>query len=296
MKDFEPDFLHAAELIAEADALVIAAGAGIGVDSGLPDFRGNQGFWQAYPALAKANLNFSEIASPQAFEKDPALAWGFYGHRLNLYRHAIPHQGFDILRQWGDRMLLGTRVFTSNVDGQFQKAGFSEEQIHECHGSIHHLQCMNACKSCCWSANGFDPVVDTETCRLLNSPPLCPQCESLARPNVLMFNDWNWVPQHSESQSRSENKWLKSIADSQARVVVVELGAGTTIPSVRHFSHRISHEFGGRIIRINPGESKVPSSMDVGIAAGSLETLRGIDAFLLRLLHVDLDDASNNPN
>ena len=101
MKDFESDYLHAAELIAGADALVIGAGAGIGVDSGLPDFRGNQGFWQAYPALAKANLNFSEIASPQAFENDPALAWGFYGHRLAFYRHTIPHPGFDILHQWG---------------------------------------------------------------------------------------------------------------------------------------------------------------------------------------------------
>ena len=60
--------------------------------------------------------------------------------------------------------------------------------------------------------------------------------------------------------------------------MVIEIGAGTAIPSVRHFSHRISHEFGGRIIRINPGESKVPSSMDMGLAMGSLEALRGIDA------------------
>lgn len=295
MKDFETDFLRAAELIAEADALVIAAGAGIGVDSGLPDFRGNEGFWQAYPALAKANLDFSEIASPRAFEEDPGLAWGFYGHRLNLYRNTVPHPGFDILRQWGERMLLGARVFTSNVDGQFQKAGFSEDQIHECHGSIHHLQCINDCKSGIWRADGFAPVVDAEACRLLNSPPLCPQCQSLSRPNVLMFNDWNWLPQRSESQSRTESKWLESIADSQARVVVVEMGAGTAIPSVRHFSHRIIHEFGGRIIRINPGESKVPSSTDIGIATGSLQALRGIDVSLRRLLPVDEQDGATKP-
>ena len=76
---------QAAQLIAAADALVVAAGAGIGVDSGLPDFRGKQGFWQSYPALARANLDFSEIASPQTFQRDPYLAWGFYGHRLLLY-------------------------------------------------------------------------------------------------------------------------------------------------------------------------------------------------------------------
>lgn len=284
MKNFESDYLHAAELIAGADALVIAAGAGIGVDSGWPDFRGNEGFWQAYPALAKANLDFSEIASPHAFEEDPHLVWGFYGHRLALYRATVPHAGFDILRQWAERMLLGARVFTSNVDGQFQKAGFSEEQIHECHGSLHQLQCINECKSALWTADAFQPEVDAEACRLLNAPPECPLCKSLARPNVLMFNDWNWVTQRTRSQARAEAKWLDSLAEAQARVVVVEMGAGTTIPSVRHFSHRISHEFGGRIIRINPTELSVPSSMDVGIATGSLAALRGIDALLRQLL------------
>jgi NAD-dependent SIR2 family protein deacetylase len=83
---------RAADLIDQASALVIAAGAGMGVDSGLPDFRGRSGFWQAYPALASAGLDFSELASPHTFERDPRLAWGFYGHRLQLYpqvRHQI---------------------------------------------------------------------------------------------------------------------------------------------------------------------------------------------------------------
>lgn len=280
MKDLNFDLQHAAQLIAGADALVIAAGAGMGVDSGLPDFRGTAGFWQAYPALAKANINFAEVASPRTFEQNPSLAWGFYGHLLALYRQTAPHPGFVILRRWGERMLMGARVFTSNVDGQFQKAGFPEEEIHECHGSIHHLQCTNECKSGVWRADGFIPTVDAESRQLLSLPPHCPECGALARPNILMFNDWNWTPQRSESQSRAEAKWLDSIAESQARIVVVEIGAGTAIPSVRHFSHRIIHECGGRIIRINPGESKVPSSMDIGLATGSLEALRGIDAFM----------------
>lgn len=54
---------QAAEYTKEADSIIIAAGAGIGVDSGLPDFRGNEGFWKAYPALAKARLDFSEVSS-----------------------------------------------------------------------------------------------------------------------------------------------------------------------------------------------------------------------------------------
>ncbi|MDP1740970.1 Sir2 family NAD-dependent protein deacetylase [Polaromonas sp.] len=276
----ESKFRHAADVIYSADALVIAAGAGIGVDSGLPDFRGNGGFWRAYPALAKANLNFAEVASPHTFEHNPSLAWGFYGHRLALYRKTAPHAGFDILKRWSEHMALGARIFTSNVDGQFQKAGFSEDQIRECHGSIHHLQCINECRSGVWRADNFEPELDVESCRLLNPPPRCPQCGALARPNVLMFNDWNWITQRTESQARRESKWLETITESQARVVVVEIGAGTSIPSVRHFSHRISHEFDGCIIRINPREPQVPSSRDIGIGTGSQEALHGIDTLL----------------
>ena len=62
---------HAAALLEQADALIVAAGAGMGVDSGLPDFRGNEGFWRAYPALAQARLDFASIASPAAFRSAP---------------------------------------------------------------------------------------------------------------------------------------------------------------------------------------------------------------------------------
>lgn len=78
--------------IASADALLVTAGAGMGVDSGLPDFRGNAGFWKAYPALAHSGTSFTEIANPSAFRADPARAWGFYGHRLRLYRETVPHE------------------------------------------------------------------------------------------------------------------------------------------------------------------------------------------------------------
>jgi NAD-dependent SIR2 family protein deacetylase len=136
---------RAAEYIDAADSLVIAAGAGIGVDSGLPDFRGEDGFWKAYPALGRARTSFREIASPDAFQTAPLRAWGFYGHRLKLYRDTIPHLGFELLKRWGESMPRGYFVFTSNVDGQFQKAGFGQTKILECHGSIHQFQCLEPC-------------------------------------------------------------------------------------------------------------------------------------------------------
>jgi NAD-dependent SIR2 family protein deacetylase len=276
------DIQRAADLIWQADRLIITAGAGMGVDSGLPDFRGKDGFWKAYPALGREQVDFYRIANPTSFFEQPARAWGFYGHRLHLYRSTVPHFGFEILKRWGEAMPLGYRVFTSNVDGQFQIAGFDESVIHECHGSIHHLQCLGECASGVWSAQDFEPHVAEENCLLINDPPTCPACDEMARPNVLMFGDANWEPLRSEAQRQLEEKWLRTIDDGQ-KTVVIEIGAGTAIPSVRHFSQRIIYEFGGRLIRINPSECTVPSSLDVGIASGCVQALTEIDRILLSL-------------
>src|SRR3954468_13390994 len=107
---------QAADAVRTADALLVGAGAGMGVDSGLPDFRGDEGFWKAYPPYAALGLSFSELANPRWFESDPQLAWGFYGHRLNLYRATTPHAGFSLLADWVRRRPLGGFVYTSNVD------------------------------------------------------------------------------------------------------------------------------------------------------------------------------------
>ena len=89
---------RAKEIVANADAIVITAGAGMGVDSGLPDFRGDLGFWKAYPPLKDKNLSFTEMANPQWFFSSPELAWAFYGHRLKLYNATQPHEGFTLLK------------------------------------------------------------------------------------------------------------------------------------------------------------------------------------------------------
>lgn len=275
-------FEQAAQLIRQADALIIGAGAGMGVDSGLPDFRGTQGFWNAYPALARAQLEFTEVANPRTFERDPTLAWGFYGHRLNLYRKTDPHYGFAVLRKWSESIAMGHWIFTSNVDGQFQKAGFPEDSINECHGSIHHLQCMGDCVAGVWRDDNFLPDIDHDACRINNDLPVCIACGGLARPNIVMFGDWNWVNERNQLQRRREKVWFDQVVHGLANVAVVEMGAGTSIPSVRHFSHRMSYEYGARIVRINPREPQVPSSKDVGIPLGALEGLVGIDAAMKR--------------
>lgn len=267
---------HAAELLAQADALIVAAGAGMGIDSGLPDFRGNEGFWKAYPALGRARIDFYGAASPDTFHRRPGLAWGFYGHRLALYRATAPHAGFGILKRWGEGMLQGVRVFTSNVDGQFQKAGFDAEAVHECHGSIHHLQCLGPCSDAIWPADAFVPDVDDDACLLRNAPPTCPRCGGLARPNILMFGDGGWVDDRESAQSDRLRRWLAQVS----RPVVVELGAGTAVPTVRRFSHAVVQQLGGRLVRINLREPAVPSPLDVGLPMGALAALQALDARL----------------
>src|SRR3954471_23005971 len=118
--DLSQAILAAATAIRSAESILIGAGAGMGVDSGLPDFRGNEGFWKAYPPFKKLGLSFIKLANPYWFRRDPEQAWGFYGHRRNLYRMAQPHAGFTILRRWSERAPGGCFVFTSNVDGHFQ--------------------------------------------------------------------------------------------------------------------------------------------------------------------------------
>ena len=125
--DIEQTLDRAAAAIAGADAILIGAGAGMGVNSGLPDFRGPQGFWRAYPPYERLGLHFAAVANPRWFVEDPELAWGFYGHRMGLYRRTEPHEGFAILRRWADRMPRGGFVYTSNVDGHFQRAGFDPD-------------------------------------------------------------------------------------------------------------------------------------------------------------------------
>ncbi len=265
-------FERAAALIDQADGLLVTAGAGMGVDSGLPDFRGGQGFWGAYPALGRAQISFESIASPDAFESHPRQAWGFYGHRLNLYRHTLPHDGFRILLELGDELPCGTFVFTSNVDGQFQKAGFRDTEICEVHGSIHHLQCMQGCAGDIWPVRDFTPVVDEAECLLVSEFPICPHCGGLARPNILMFGDWNWLSFRERIQHSRMQSWLSGVE----RPVVIELGAGRQIPTVRMLGESLD----APLIRINRHEAQVGLSRNVSLPLGALHGLQRIAAIL----------------
>jgi NAD-dependent SIR2 family protein deacetylase len=249
----------------------------MGVDSGLPDFRGPEGFWRAYPPYRALGLRFEEIADPAHFAADPELAWGFYGHRLELYRATVPHAGFGVLAGWArDRP---TRVFTSNVDGQFQVAGLPG--VAECHGSIHFLQCTVDCGQPVWPADAESVRVDPGTGRAAPPLPVCPACGALARPNILMFGDTEWVPDRTAEQLREHAAWLRGRRAAGARLAVVEVGAGSAIPTVRREAE-VASAASGALVRINPREPEVRHGRGVGIAAPAAATLLAIDERLRR--------------
>lgn len=272
----ESSIVRAAHAVRDAEALLIGAGAGMGVDSGLPDFRGTEGFWQAYPPFRHLGLEFEDLANPVWFWRDPERAWGFYGHRRNLYRRTVPHEGFAVLRRFAETMSHGCFVYTSNVDGQFQRAGFPAERVVECHGAIDFSQCTHRCTSDIWPAEETDIDVDGTTMRARGSLPTCPHCGEMARPNILMFGDFGWNYRRTDQQQEAYKHWLGDIAG--ANLVVIECGAGTAIPSVRYECERQS----GQLIRINPREAQVPAD-GLSLPMGALDGLTRIEAALAAL-------------
>jgi NAD-dependent SIR2 family protein deacetylase len=275
--DLDDGLDRIAVAIEEADALLIGAGAGMGVDSGLPDFRGTQGFWNSYPPYAKLGLDFVSLANPRWFATDPALAWGFYGHRMHLYRDTAPHAGYSILRQWAERMRLGSFVFTSNVDGHFAHAGIDSHRIVEVHGSLEWMQCTKSCGGPLFSSGLCQVAIIAATFRAVDPLPVCPRCGALARPNVLMFGDWGWDQSRTGEQMGRLAAWMEGLGD--ARLVVIECGAGRAVPTVRHFCENASRRTRSLLVRINLREPEVPDG-GIGVPLGALDALQRIDARL----------------
>jgi len=272
--------LHAAaEAIASAEVILIGAGAGMSVDSALPDFRGSDGLWNVEVPVNSQGLTWREISSPRGFRRHPELAWGFYGTRLAAFRQSVPHRGYEILCNWAMERAELAFVFTSNVDGQFQKAGFSADNIYECHGSVHYLQCRGECPGRVFSADSVELEVDPTTLLAKGPLPKCDRCGLDARPNVLMFYDNTWVSKRYDRQYGRYQKWLAAL---HGKAVVIEVGAGTAIPSVRAECEAFAEEFDATLIRINPSEPRCHDGISIRLPG--LDALQRID----RLMHKGL--------
>lgn len=240
-------------------------------DSGLPDYRGDKGFWKSYPMYEPLNINYYDAANPYHFSNDPAFGWGFYAHRIDLYRNTTPHRGFSLLQEWIERYRMEHFVVTSNVDGQFQKAGFAAAKIYEVHGSIHFLQCLRPCSNDIWE-NTEEMPVDLGTMRA-RSILRCSRCGDVSRPNVLMFGDFSWISDRSDRQEQNYRAFMKNCPSPLA---VMEMGAGTAISTIRNLSENMGRVKGAAVIRINPRDYRI-AKPHVSLPCGALEGLLGIE-------------------
>ena len=278
LETHQESLVRAANIISSAEVLLIGAGAGMSVDSGVPDFRSKNGFWKSYPPARALGLNYVDLSSGTWFEQDPVISWGFVLHRQRLFQQHEPHQGYHILKRWADSKQTSW-VYTSNIDRYFERVGFDPTRITEIHGFDHVLQCSVPCCRETWTADLNDLELDEASLELLSPPPRCPHCDALARPNVLMFRDERWIGDATREQENRMTTWLNQ--QKGKAVAVIELGAGTTVPNVRFQFERYARAYGTPLIRVNLGEPRGPSStIELGLSA--LAALRAIDLLLLQ--------------
>ena len=157
------------EHIRQAHRLTILTGAGVSAASGVPTFRDHDGLWSRYRP--------EDIATPEAFERDPLFCWTWYAWRRETIARCRPNAAHDVIARWS-RELPNCRVITQNVDDLHIVAG--TRGLIRLHGSIWELSCTVSRCGGSWR---------DERVPLSEMPPRCPNCGGLARPAVVWFGE-----------------------------------------------------------------------------------------------------------
>jgi len=143
--------------------------AGISAESGIPTFRGQNGYWR--------NLDPAKLATTEAFQRDPKLVWAWYRERRQRIRAAQPNAAHKALVDLAERARAFLLV-TQNVDDLHARAGLPPEKMVQIHGDIFETRCSR----CSWRAE-HDDEHEHETI------PACPKCGALMRPGVVWFGE-----------------------------------------------------------------------------------------------------------
>jgi NAD-dependent deacetylase len=154
------------EILKRASHIAMLTGAGVSAESGVPTFRGAGGLWRNYRA--------EELATPQAFARDPKLVWEFYNYRREMMSKVSPnpaHHAIAAIEQAAAQFTL----ITQNIDGLHAAAG--SKNIIEIHGNIWRLRCGKC------GRGGEDRRVPVPY------PPECTECSGMLRPDVVWFGE-----------------------------------------------------------------------------------------------------------
>ena len=156
---------QAYEFIQRAQSLTVLTGAGVSTESGVPTFRGQEGLWKQFRA--------EDLATPEAFAKDPELLWNWYDWRRSLIANAKPNPAHEALARLEQRVPRFTLI-TQNIDGLHQRAG--SRAVLEVHGNIWTLRCTKCSRE--WPDSSVS----------IKILPHC-ECGELARPAVVWFGE-----------------------------------------------------------------------------------------------------------
>lgn len=253
-------------LLRSADALLIGAGAGMSADSGIAVYRGPNGRYSSPQVLADANAD--------AFAANPDDAAEAYRQRYADVLSAAPHEGYAVLNCWRQQLPHGAYVYTSNVDAMFLRSGFPEHTVYEVHGALAYSQCLTC-------ADMPEPVFASP--RPDEGVARCPTCGAPARPNILMFGDYQFHDSRRAQQWDAFAEWSDHLPDT-ARVVIIELGAGTDVATVRTKCESLSAGCGWPLVRINLHEPALANHCapgSISLPLGALDALQRVDASLV---------------
>jgi NAD-dependent deacetylase len=211
--------------------VLVITGAGVSAASGIPTFRGKDGYWR--------NLDPIKLATPEAFERNPELVWQWYRERRQHIRNAKPnaaHESIGKLAQHTDEFLL----VTQNVDDLHKRAGLESTKTVQIHGNIFVTQCSR----CNFTQNNGEHHHEQEQ-GYNGVIPRCPKCNALMRPGVVWFGE----PLPLRETERVE-KYLHR--DRCGGVIVA--GTTATFGYIIDWALRASRG-GGQLIEVNPEET-----------------------------------------
>jgi NAD-dependent deacetylase len=226
----------------EQGLVLVLTGAGISAESGIPTFRGKEGYW----VVGSRNFMPQEMATQAMFRRAPEEVWRWYLYRFGVYRDARPNEGHralvDLERGLGDRFLL----VTQNIDGLHRRAGSSPERTYCIHGDSAWARCAEGCAPDLvpmpdLGARAKDAPLSAEDRRKLS----CPRCGGWLRPHVLWFDEY-----YDENYYRMEST-LRAAAEARLLLVVGTSGA-TNLPMQ---VGQIAFRRGAALIDVNPEEN-----------------------------------------
>ena len=233
---------HLAELVRTRQPCVVLTGAGISTESGIPDFRSDEGIWQTYDPM--------EYATIDAFRADPAKVWDFYAMRLAALADAEPNAGHRALAEL-ERCGWIDAVITQNVDGLHARAG--SRKVVEVHGSIRTASCTR-CGTTVPSAEAL------ETLPL----PSCSSCGGILKPDVVLFGELLPGTAIDRAVRLASEAGLLLVVGSSLEVFPV---AGLPLESTAA---------GGALAIVNRGATQFDGDAEVRIDAGAGETLAAL--------------------